>query len=117
MFGLKVKMNQVTFDYPKNEGCVCTLVPVSLHMVLSSIQSVLVKEEDCLKKALQSTLSLIQQQLNTLWKYIKSLTGEGSQLAAAAGYSCSPSQLKRRSWQSACRACWGRVEAQTPAVF
>lgn len=42
----------MTFDYPKNEGCVRTLIPVPLHMVLSSIQSVLVKEEDCLKKAL-----------------------------------------------------------------
>lgn len=27
MFSLKVKMKEVTFDYPKNEGCVGILIP------------------------------------------------------------------------------------------
>lgn len=52
MFSLKVKMNKVTFAYPKNEGCVGTLIPVPFHTVLSSVWSVPVKGEDCLKKAL-----------------------------------------------------------------
>lgn len=117
MFSLKVKMNWVTSDCPENEGCVGILAPAPLRVVLSSLWSALGKKEDCWRKALWSTLSRVQQQLNALWKYIKALTGEGSQLAAAAGCAYSPSQPKRRSWQGACRACRVRGKAQTPAVF
>lgn len=50
MFSLKVKTNKVTFAYPKNEGCVGTLILIPFHTVLSSVRSVPVKEEDCLKR-------------------------------------------------------------------